>query len=164
MISQKKIDKTYKYFKNMKSSSVSGFGSNPFYDYDNNTNLVRLDSQNHELVVAMLDSYPELLRFVFGRFCKRIDLPCCFLRKHIDKISFENLALHMPLEESFIDEFQDKLDWAQVIGYQNLSIDFIKKHLDKIHKVYDSKIHNNKMSYERWKIMQELIAQYRELL
>jgi hypothetical protein len=62
-----------------------------------------------------------------------------FLDKHSDKIHDEYwdvLSIHQKLSEEFIDKYQDELCWENICRFQNMSKDFVMKHLDKIKLPY----------------------------
>jgi len=54
-----------------------------------------------------------------------------FLDKHSKNIVFIHLAMaqHHRLPEWFIEKYLDKLDWKELVQYQNLSTPFIVKHI-----------------------------------
>ena len=50
----------------------------------------------------------------------------------ITKKQWEDISSHQKLSESFIREFQDKIDWEWISIYQNLSEDFIREFQHKV--------------------------------
>ena len=54
----------------------------------------------------------------------------------ITKKQWEDISSHQKLSESFIREFQDKVDWDWISSYQKLSESFIREFKDKVSWFY----------------------------
>ncbi len=56
-----------------------------------------------------------------------------FIREFQDKVEWGLISYCQNLSESFIREFQDKVDWSYISIGQNLSESFIREFQDKVH-------------------------------
>jgi len=55
-----------------------------------------------------------------------------FIREFQDKLDWSSISVYQKLSESFIREFKDKLNWSNISKYQKLSEEFIKEFQYKV--------------------------------
>jgi hypothetical protein len=59
-----------------------------------------------------------------------------FIKKHSDKVYWENISAYQKLSEEFIEEFSDKLFWRLVDIQNKFSEKFVKKFINKLNMKY----------------------------
>jgi hypothetical protein len=99
----------------------------------------------------------ETLRFIIKEFEK--------LEPTKEKVKefWEVVSKTQQLSESFIEEFQDYLNWYWISETQELSEDFIKKHIDKIQSSIFLNLHIAKLSDELINMLDEKFEDEKEL-
>ena len=55
-----------------------------------------------------------------------------FIKEFQDKVDWNYISAYQKLSESFIKKFKDKVNWDLISKYQNLSENFIKKFKHKL--------------------------------
>lgn len=74
----------------------------------------------------------------WGDISKYQKLSESFIHEFQDKVNWFWIAIRQKLSEPFIREFQDEVDWDCISKYQKLSEDFIREFQDKVDWLYIS--------------------------
>jgi hypothetical protein len=80
-----------------------------------------------------------------------------FIRENNDKVNWIFISSHQDLSEDFIREFQDRVNWTCISRDQKLSNEFILEFKDKI--CFDYLLSNSEVSHFCSKEIQNLILQ-----
>jgi hypothetical protein len=129
--------------------------------------ISRYKNLNHRFIIEYIDKLPlenvihyqsidfstiekikdKLTPALWDGLCQRQLLTERFMRDNEEFIAWHHIAKSQKyLSEKFIKDFQDKLNWNDVALYQKLSLEFIKRNLNKLEQraLIRSKLYSEK--------------------
>jgi len=63
----------------------------------------------------------------------QIQLNDWFIEEHIEELDWADISTNNKLSERFIEKWSERVNWKIISGFQKLSESFIEKHRDKVY-------------------------------
>ena len=117
---------------NIISKYYKPFTAEFYIQYKDKLNWFNVCNNNRCLSESVIEECSEFMDWCALSEC--VKLTEDFVRKHEDKISWNNLSGNLECKFSldFISEYKDKWNWYYICDYYSLPEDFIRQHIDYI--------------------------------